>query len=150
MAEVWGWPLRRRCASAASSFCWFPQTVSGFRPRRGKGFESAQVDFTDDEALKAIGIGSSATTIFCLFEEMSNNFFLTLSARTLAPELTIISISSSAASSSKLIAAGANKTIDPYVLTGRWIHNLIRRPLVVETLYGILLGTPIWRLVRSP
>jgi voltage-gated potassium channel len=107
---------------------------------QGKGFTSAQVDFTDDEALKAIGIGSSARTIFCLFEEMSNNFFLTLSARALAPELTIISICSSAASSSKLIAAGANKTIDPYVLTGRWIHNLIRRPLVVETLYGILLG----------
>ena len=105
-----------------------------------KGFDAVQLDYTDDDALKSIGVGGEVRMIFCLFEETASNLFLTLSARALAPDLTIVSICDSPASSSKLQAAGANKTIDPFLLTARWVHNLIRRPLIVETLYEVLFG----------
>lgn len=107
---------------------------------RAKGYDVVQIDYTDDDALTSIGIGAGVRMIFCLFEETAANLFLTLSARALAPTLTIVSICDSPATSSKLIAAGASKTIDPFLLTGRWVHNLIRRPLIVETLYDVLLG----------
>jgi voltage-gated potassium channel len=105
-----------------------------------KGFDAVHLDYTDDEALKSIGVGGEVRMIFCLFEETASNLFLTLSARALAPDLTVVSICDSPASSSKLLAAGANKTIDPFLLTARWVHNLIRRPLIVETLYEVLFG----------
>ncbi len=105
-----------------------------------KGFGAVHLDYTDDEALKSIGVGGEVRMIFCLFEETASNLFLTLSARALAPDLAIITICDSPASSSKLVAAGANKTIDPFLLTARWVHNLIRRPLIVETLYEVLFG----------
>ena len=107
---------------------------------RAKGFEAVEVDYRDDDALRAVGIGGGARLIFCLYDEPSRNLFLTLSARALAPELRIISVCESAESGSKLIAAGADKTIDPYLLTARWIHDLIRRPLILETLQRTLFG----------
>lgn len=107
---------------------------------RAKGFEALEVDYRDDDALIAVGIGGGARLIFCLYDEPSRNLFLTLSARALAPELRIVSVCESAESGSKLIAAGADKTIDPYLLTARWTHDLIRRPLILETLQRTLFG----------
>lgn len=107
---------------------------------QARGFEATELDFTDDDALRSVGIGSWARFVFCVFEEPSRNLFLTLSARALAPRLTIVSTSESLESRSKLIAAGASKTIDPYVITGRWIHDLIRRPMILETVQRTLLG----------
>ena len=107
---------------------------------RSRGFETSELDFTDDDALRAVGIGAWVRFIFCVFEVPSRNLFLTLSARALAPQLMIVSICESVESGSKLLAAGANKTIDPYVLTGRWIHDMIRRPMILETVQRTLLG----------
>ena len=68
---------------------------------RGKGYEAVEVDFSDDDSLRAVGIGAGARLIFCLYDEPSRNFFLTLSARALAPELRIVSICESAQSAKK-------------------------------------------------
>lgn len=114
-----------------------PETVEAARSR---GFGAIELDFTDDDALQSIGIGAGARLILCLYDEPSSNLFLTLSARSLAPTLTIISACESKESEAKLLAAGANTTIDPFVITGRWIHNLIRRPLVLKTLHETLFG----------
>lgn len=114
-----------------------PETVEAGRNR---GFDPVELDFTDDDALRGVGIGSGTRLILCLYDEPSSNLFLILSARSLDPKLTIISACDSKESESKLLAAGADTTIDPFVITGRWIHDLIRRPLVLKTLHSTLLG----------
>jgi len=108
---------------------------------RVRGFDALELDFTDDDALRAVGIGAGTRLILCFYDEPSSNLFLTLSARSLAPDLTIISACDSTESKAKLVAAGADKTIDPFVITGRWIHDFIRRPLILKTLQDTLFGS---------
>ncbi|MEJ2608688.1 MAG: NAD-binding protein [Candidatus Thiodiazotropha sp.] len=99
-----------------------------------KGLQAGVVDYTDDEKLKAIGIGNGVKMIFCLFSEEPKNLFLTLSARALDPKLKIICVSESEGSSDRLLAAGATKVIDPYEISGHRVHELISRPYLVEML----------------
>ncbi|MCF7986900.1 MAG: NAD-binding protein [Methylovulum sp.] len=93
-----------------------------------QGFASQAIDFRNDEELKAIGIGSLIDVLFCFFTTDSDNVFLTISARALDKELVIIAIVDDPESAEKLLAAGANKIIDPYEICGRKTHEMLTRP----------------------
>lgn len=107
---------------------------------RESGFETATIDFRSDEDLKQIGIGAHINTLFCFFDTDSENVFLTLSARALDKDLNIVTIVDSPEAAEKLLAAGANKLIDPYEICGRKIHDMLRRPdihdLFDHTVFG--------------
>lgn len=105
-----------------------------------KGFNATLMEHTDDISLEAIGIGQWVTTIFCMFSVDAKNVFVTLSARALAPNLRILCIADSKGSSQKLLAAGATKVLDPYEITSNRISELVRHPLMVETLEHTILG----------
>jgi voltage-gated potassium channel len=105
-----------------------------------KGFNTENIDFRSDAGLKSIGIGQNIDVIFCFLPEDSCNVFLTLSARAIDKNLDIIAIVGSAQSAEKLIAAGANKIIDPYQICGQKIHELIKKPditnIIDHTVFG--------------
>lgn len=104
------------------------------------GFIASNIDFRSDDELQSIGIGSTIDTLFCFFDTDSENVFLTLSARALDKNLNIIALVDSPESAEKLLAAGANKIIDPYEICGRKIHSLLKRPditsLFDHTVFG--------------
>lgn len=104
------------------------------------GFNAACIEFRSDEDLKNIGIGSRIDTLFCCLDEDSENVFLTLSARALDKSLQIIAIVENPDAAEKLLAAGANKIIDPYQICGRKIHDMLKRPdltdLLDQTVFG--------------
>ncbi len=97
-----------------------------------KGINAAMIEFRSDDDLKAIGIGSSVDTLFCCLDEDSENVFLTLSARALDKNLQIIAIIENPEAAEKLLAAGANKIIDPYQICGRRIHDMLKRPDITD------------------
>lgn len=97
-----------------------------------KGVNAAMIEFRSDDDLKAIGIGSSVDTLFCCLDEDSENVFLTLSARGLDKDLQIIAIIENPEAAEKLLAAGANKIIDPYQICGRRIHDMLKRPDITD------------------
>ncbi len=105
-----------------------------------KGFKTEGIDFRSDDDLKSIGIGQNIDVIFCFLPEDSCNVFLTLSARAIDKDLDIIAIVGSTQSAEKLIAAGANKIIDPYQICGQKIHELIIKPditnIIDHTVFG--------------
>ncbi len=105
-----------------------------------KGFAAKHADYTRDEVLKSLGIGEGVERIYCLFPEDSKNVFLTISARALDRDLTIICTAETPQSIQKLTAAGASKVIDTYEMVGRKIHELTCRPLVVQTLERVVFG----------
>lgn len=107
---------------------------------RAKGYAAEHIDYRDDEELRRIGIGERIGMLFALFHEESKNVFLTISARAIDPNLEIVSLIQSRESQLMLQAAGANKVIDLYEISGRKIHDLIRRPLISETLEHIVFG----------
>lgn len=105
-----------------------------------QGFTSQVIDFKNDDELKAIGIGSYIDIVFCFFPADSDNVFLTISARTLAPKLTIIAVVDDSESADKLLAAGADKIIDPHDICGRKAHDMLTRSEISTILDNTVFG----------
>lgn len=99
-----------------------------------QGIETAILDFRNDEELKAIGIGRDVDYLFCFFANDSDNVFLTISARALDKNLNIIAIIADPDSADKLLAAGADKIIDPYEICGRKTHEILTKPEITQIL----------------
>jgi len=103
-------------------------------------FITAEADYTNDDELRALGLGDDVGALFTLFEDDAKNVFLVLSAKYIDPSLQVISLSQSEESGQKLLAAGADKVINPYKITGRKIYNMIKRPLVSEAIEKLVFG----------
>lgn len=99
-----------------------------------QGFETTLIDFRNDEELKNVGIGKDIDYLFCFYPEDSDNVFLTLSARALDKDLNIIAMVADPDSADKLLAAGANKIIDPYEICGRKTHEILTKPEITQIL----------------
>ena len=105
-----------------------------------QGFETKIIDFRNDDALKSIGIGADVDILFCFYQRDSDNVFLTISARAIDKNLTIIAIVDDPEYAEKLLAAGADKIIDPYEICGRKTHDMLTKPditaILDETVFG--------------
>ncbi|WP_456416647.1 potassium channel family protein [Thiolapillus sp.] len=107
---------------------------------RAQGFLAERISFQNDEELKRIGIGGEVDVLFALLDDDASNVFLVISARAMAPELPIVSISGVHDTIERLHAAGATKVIDPYRISGYKIYERMHRPLIAETLEHTVFG----------
>lgn len=105
-----------------------------------KGLNVISIEFRNDDELKRVGIGRDIEYLFCFLMQESDNVFLTLSARALDSRLTIISAVEEPDCVDKLIAAGANKVIDPYQICGRKFCDLIQKPEITTVLDHTVFG----------
>ncbi len=105
-----------------------------------QGLVATVIDYTDDNAIKILGIGEQTEILFAAFESDSANVFVTLSARWLDANLRIISLANSEAAANSLIAAGCNRVLEPYEMMGREIQHLVLKPLAMEVLSNIVFG----------
>jgi len=88
---------------------------------------------TEDEVLLESGI-QHAKGVICATGSDATNVYIVLTARGLNNNLFIISRASDEASRSKLLRAGADRVVSPYILSGRQMANLAVRPFVVNFL----------------
>ncbi len=86
---------------------------------------------TDDAALLRAGI-ERASGICCCLPNDSDNVYVALTARALNRELTIISRANSHESERKLLIAGVNHVINPYVTSGRRMARQLIHPNILE------------------
>ncbi|MCU7958846.1 MAG: NAD-binding protein [gamma proteobacterium symbiont of Bathyaustriella thionipta] len=107
---------------------------------RNAGYETAELDFRDDSELAKLDLGESIDTVFCLFPDDAENVFLTLSARSLAPDIRIYSIAHGKSAVPNLHAAGADKVIETEEISGQRIWDIIARPIVTAILDQTLFG----------
>lgn len=105
-----------------------------------KGFEARVIDFRNDDALRSIGIGTDVDTIFCFYPRDFDNVFLTISARAIDKNISIVAIVDDPQSAEKLLAAGANKIIDPYEICGRKTHEMLTKPDITNILDNTVFG----------
>lgn len=103
-------------------------------------FEVACIDFRRDDDLRAMGIGQDIDVIFCFFPNDADNVFLILSIRALDANIPVIATVEAQGAAGKLLAAGANKIIDPYEICGRKIHELIKKPEMTHILDHTVFG----------
>ncbi|MCX6237338.1 MAG: potassium channel protein [Bacteroidia bacterium] len=97
-----------------------------------------QGDATNEEVLRTAGI-DRARALIATTPNDADNMFVVLTARSLNPDLTIISRASEIGSDSKLRRAGATNVIMPERMGGQRMARLVAQPDVVEFMEYILL-----------
>lgn len=91
---------------------------------RNHGYLCVRADATDEAALRSAGV-MRARTLATVLSNDAANVFITLSARSLNPELEIIARGDLPTTESKLIHAGANKVVLPTHIGAERITELI-------------------------
>lgn len=145
-----GLGVAKGLAAAGHEFCLADGDKAAVEAAIDQGLPAILLDYSNDADLRAAGIGKTVKTLFCLFSEEYQNLFLILSARALDPTLSIIGLCDSRASAHKLVAAGANRTLDPHEMMGCWISDMIHRPHVYEVLRHTLFGDVDLNLAEIP
>lgn len=88
---------------------------------------------TDEENLIKAGV-EKARGLLAVLKTDSDNVYVTLTARQLNPELFIIARGGEEKSENKLLAAGANRVVSPYLMGAHRIAQTILRPTVTDFL----------------
>jgi voltage-gated potassium channel len=90
-----------------------------------------QMDATSEEALLAAGIKRAKGLVTALPSD-AHNVFITLTAKGLRPDIFILSRASDHGNEDKLKRAGATRVVSPYLIGGRRMAQVLKRPTVVD------------------
>jgi voltage-gated potassium channel len=88
-------------------------------------------DATLDEVLKRAGV-ERARALVTVAPSDADNLFITLSARLLNDKLFIVARAEHQHAEEKLLRAGANRVVSPYVIGGTRVAHAVLRPTVVD------------------
>jgi voltage-gated potassium channel len=97
------------------------------------GSPSLEGDATDDEVLIDAGIQRAATLVAALSSD-SDNLYVTLSARSLRPDIFIVARARTESAEPKLAQAGANRVVNPQQIGGARMAALATQPAVADFL----------------
>jgi len=100
---------------------------------REKGITFYEGDATEDETLMAAGIKDAKALIATLPTD-ADNLYIVLTARSLNPQLTIISRATSESAERKLRMAGVDRIVMPEKVGGAHMAKLVARSDIVEFL----------------
>ena len=102
------------------------------------GMLGVLADSTRDESLRGVRIDRARGLVAALASD-ADNLFLTLSAKTLNPKLTVATRANEEESAAKLRRAGADSVVSPYGVTGSRLAQSLIRPHVTQFLdYAML------------
>lgn len=88
-------------------------------------------DATSDEILEAAGITRAGGLVTALDTDAAN-LFVTVSAHTMAPTIHIVARANEASSVNKLLAAGANRVVNPHEIGGIRMASFMLQPNVAD------------------
>jgi voltage-gated potassium channel len=88
-------------------------------------------DATTEEVLEAANIRKARGLVTTVATD-ADNLFVTLTARSMNPELFILARAFEEHSKGKLLLAGADRVVDPFKIGGMRLAHAIMRPAVVE------------------
>lgn len=116
------------------------------RPENREHIKDQHVGFieaspSDDASLHSAGIERARGIVACVDSD-AENIFITLTARELRPDITIIARASAEESESKLRRAGADRIVSPYKTSGQAMARLALHPQVT----GVVDVAPAYRL----
>ncbi|MBT5747932.1 MAG: hypothetical protein HOI40_01290 [Candidatus Marinimicrobia bacterium] len=100
---------------------------------RSKGWFCVHGDATAEDTLTAARI-DNASGVSIVLDTDQENLFVTMSMKTLNPDLFILSRCSLEDNMAKLIRAGANKVINPYTAGGHRMAEILSKPQVEDSI----------------
>lgn len=105
-----------------------PDSVAVARERQLMYIEG---DITLDSVLEAAGVERARGLLACADSDV-NNVYVTLSARSLNPNLDIVARATNADAERKLYNAGATRVVSPYTMAGNRMAHLAVQPLAAD------------------
>jgi voltage-gated potassium channel len=90
-------------------------------------------DATSDEVLREAGIDRAKGLVAVVLSD-ADNLFITMTAKGLNPDIFVLSRADTEATEKKLLRAGANRVVMPYLIGGQKMAHTITRPAVTEFL----------------
>jgi voltage-gated potassium channel len=103
-------------------------------------------DATIDAVLHEAGI-ERARGLVTTIDSDANNVYVTLSARSLNPNLFVVARANQEGSEAKLVQAGADRVVSPYTRAGRQIAELAIRPGVADFIdFALSHGEPTFTI----
>ncbi len=88
-------------------------------------------DATNEDVLLEAGI-EKAKGLIAVVKFDANNLFITMTARGLNPDLFILARADEEQTNKKLLRAGANRVVEPYLIGGQKMAHTIIKPTVTE------------------
>lgn len=126
-------------ASVGERFVIIENNPERVRGCRDKGYHCIEGDASSDEVLQAAGV-DKARGLVAAVDSDADNVFVTLTARVLNPNITIVARSILEESREKLLRAGADKVVSPSLIGGRRMAAMLLKPLVSDYLDVCMLG----------
>jgi len=130
-----GRQLAKQLAEAKSPFVIVEQNAEKIAEARELGYLCIAGDATDEDVLRHAGI-ERATALATVLPQDAANVFITLSARSLNPELEIIARGEVPATEAKLLQAGANQVVLPTHIGAEHMAEMILYPKTTRYLSG--------------
>jgi voltage-gated potassium channel len=97
------------------------------------GWAYVEGDATEEETLRLAGIDRARSLVTALDTD-ADNLFVTITGRTLNPDLVIVARSSHVSTEEKLLKAGADRVMTPNVIGGRRMAAMVLNPIVTDYL----------------
>src|SRR5207248_10659425 len=103
---------------------------------------NVQRDATDDAVLQQAGIDRCRALVAAVSSD-ADNLYLTLSGRTLRPDLFIVAPARITSSEDQLLRAGANRVVNPQAIGGARMAAFVLQPHVTEFLDVVMHGNDV-------
>lgn len=105
-----------------------PQQIELLEENR---FLYLNMDATEEEVLLKAGLRTARGLVTTVTSD-SDNVFISLTAKGLRPDIFILSRASDPKNETKLLRAGASRVVCPYLMGGRRMAEILRKPTVVD------------------
>jgi voltage-gated potassium channel len=105
-------------------------------------------DATTEEALIQTGI-MKARGIVTVVNSDANNVFITMTAKSLRPDIFVMARASEEKNENKLIRAGASRVVSPYLIGGRRMAQMLKRPTVVDFIDIAMMGSHLGLMMEE-
>lgn len=99
----------------------------------GEGYLAVEGDATDEEVLMKAGLLRARAVIAATGSD-ADNLFVTLSARDLNPQCTVVARAEDPGAEKKLERAGAHKVVSPLRMGSLWMSQAVVRPAILDFL----------------
>jgi voltage-gated potassium channel len=106
------------------------------------------MDATSEEALLAAGI-KKAKGIATAVNSDANNVFITMTAKSLRPDIFVLARASEEKNENKLVRAGASRVVSPYLIGGRRMAQMLKKPTVVDFIDIAMMGSRLGLMMEE-
>jgi voltage-gated potassium channel len=107
-----------------------------------------EMDATSEDALTQAGI-MKAKGIATAVNSDANNVFITMTAKSLRPDIFILARASEEKNEKKLIRAGATRVVSPYLIGGRRMAQMLKKPTVVDFIDIAMMGSHLGLMMEE-